>query len=73
MDLSDIYNFLRENFTLEDIFLLILLVVIILEKKCDKIFIAMLVFIFIVGIKKDLLSVIFKSDFLDFFKLFSFI
>ncbi len=73
MDLSDIYNFLRENFTLEDIFLLILLVVIILEKKCDKIFIAMLAFIFIVGIKKDLLSVIFKSDFLDFFKLFSFI
>ena len=73
MDLSDIYNFLRENLTLEDIFLLILLIVIILEKKCDKIFIAMLVFIFIVGIKKDLLSVIFKSDFLDFFKLFSFI
>jgi len=70
MDLSDIYTFLRGNLSLEDIFLLILLIVFIFENKCDKLFIVMLALIFIVGLKKDLLSTVFKSEFLNLFELF---
>lgn len=72
MDLSDILTFLRENLSLEDILLLILLIVFIIESKCDKLFIVMLALIFIVGLKKDLLSTIFKSEFINLFELFKF-
>lgn len=57
MNLSHIYYFLKENFSLEDIFLLGLIILFALERKCDKLFIAILMLIFIAGLNKDLFSI----------------
>lgn len=56
LDLIKVVNFISSNFTFEDLFLLGLLVILIIEHKCDKIFLALLAFIFISGLRQELLS-----------------
>lgn len=57
-DLSSIVKFIKNNFTYEDIFILALIILFAIEKKCDKLFIALLLLIFIAGLSKDLFSLL---------------
>ena len=57
-DLFNILTFIKNNFTYEDIFLLALIILFLIEKKCDKLFIALLLLIFITGLSKDLFSLL---------------
>ena len=63
MDLSDFLDNIREKMTIEDILLIALILVLIIEKKCDMIFIIILFIIFIAGFEQDLFSRIFELGF----------
>ena len=61
IELFTILNFIKKHFTYEDICFLALIIIFIIEKKCDKLFIALLVFIFFAGLKKDIFSSFFTK------------
>ncbi|MDD2481596.1 MAG: hypothetical protein WCY24_00990 [Lutispora sp.] len=56
MDIAKVINFIIVNFTFEDLLLLGLLLVLFIERKCDKIFLGLVLFIFISGFRQELLS-----------------
>jgi len=56
LDLMKVINFVSSNFTFEDLFLIGLLIILLIEGKCDRIFFGLLIFIFISGLRQDLLS-----------------
>jgi len=56
LDIIKVVNFVSANFTFEDLFFLGILLVLFLERKCDKIFIGLLIFVFISGLRQELLS-----------------
>lgn len=56
MDIIKITNFVSTNFTFEDLFLLGILILLFVERKCDKMFIGLLIFVFISGLRQELLS-----------------
>ncbi len=73
MNLSQIFHTFKEKSTLEDIFLLGLIFLFIIEKKCDTLFIIILFTIFIAGINEDILSIILKNDLFNMSKIAGFI
>ena len=56
MDIIKITKFVSTNFTFEDLFLLGILILLFVERKCDKMFIGLLIFVFISGLRQELLS-----------------
>lgn len=63
MNLSDVLDNIREKMAFEDILLIALILVLIIEKKCDMIFIIILFIIFMAGFEQDLFSRIFEPGF----------
>ncbi len=63
MNLSDVLDYVREKLSLEDILLIVLILVLIIEKKCDMIFIIILFIVFMAGFEQDLFSHIFELGF----------
>ena len=49
-------NFISTNFTFEDIFLFGILFILFIERRCDRIFLGLLIFVFISGLRQELLS-----------------
>ncbi len=62
MELFQIYYFIKEILTPEDIFFLGLIILFLLEGKSDIFFIFMLIYIFISGLDQELLINIFRNN-----------
>jgi len=56
LDLVKVINFISTNFTFEDIFLFGILFILFIERRCDRIFLGLLIFVFISGLRQELLS-----------------